>query len=114
MHQIGRRAQIFVRPGTIVYSADIRAIIRRDKLLLFENKDKAEEEKAQSDEEESSEKPSEGEKKQGPDLADRLKAEMRRISLQGRQTFGEGRAEANPFEFMCVLPFSNLALSAWL
>lgn len=39
---------------------------------------------------------------------------MRRISLQGRQTFGEGRAEANPFEFMYVLPFSSSALSGFL
>lgn len=34
------------------------------------------------------------------DLAEQVMKEMRRISLQGRQTFGDGVAEGNPFEFM--------------
>ena len=98
--QVGRRAQIFVRPGTIVYSADIRAIIRSDKLLLFESKEDPEEVKEDENEQVTTEVSEKKEK--GPDLPERLRNEMRRISLQGRQTFGEGTAETNPFEFMSV------------
>lgn len=102
--QVGRRAQIFVRPGTIVYSSDIRAIIRRDKLLLFEAKEKEQPHSASESKSYSAPEASKDEKKQEnvsePPLAERVQKEMRRISLQGRQTFGDGVAEGNPFEFV--------------
>lgn len=92
-----------------MYAADVRAIIRRDKLLLFQNKQKEEDDKEDKeerahvkvqDEKHTSSEPSEA--KQEPDLSEQVMKEMRRISLQGRQTFGDGVAEENPFEFMWV------------
>ena len=67
---------------------------------MFESKDDPEDLKEEQNDQDSSEMPENQGKR--PDLAERLKSEMRRISLQGRQTFGEGTAEANPFEFMSV------------
>lgn len=81
--QMGRRAQIFVRPGSIVYSSDIRAVIRSDKLLLLEPKDT----------------PSEGEGDQTA-LTSRVQAEMYKIRLQDRATMTEEFPQATPFEFM--------------
>lgn len=90
-----------------MYAADVRAIIRRDKLLLFQNKQKEEDDKEdkeeradvqdQDDKQASSEQ---SEAKEQPDLSEQVMKEMRRISLQGRQTFGDGVAEGNPFEFV--------------
>ena len=80
---MGRRAQIFVRPGSIVYSSDVRAVIRSDKLLLLEAKDT----------------PSEGDGTQTA-LVTRVQQEMHKILLQDKATMTEDFPEATPFEFM--------------
>ena len=80
---MGRRAQIFVRPGSIVYSSDVRAVIRSDKLLLLEPKDTPFED--QSDQ---------------TALTTRVQGEMYRISLQDKATMTDDFPEATPFEFM--------------
>ena len=84
----GRRAQILVRPGTIIFSADVRAVIRHDKALILERK----EDDRDADNAPSTPAPT--------GLAKGLQEEMRRIAVQGELTQFETMEDVISFEFL--------------
>ena len=77
-----------MRPGTIIFSADVRAVIRHDKALILERKE---------NDHDTEDAPT------GPvhsSLAKSLQEEMQRIAVQGELTQFETTEDVIPFEFL--------------
>lgn len=98
----GRRAQIFVRPGTIVYSAHLRALIQADCILLIEKDGDV----TAQIEDKSTDRISEyvpaasGNGKSA--TAKSLQTEMRKIMVRDKLTLTQQEPTLTPFEFVAL------------
>jgi hypothetical protein len=91
-----------VRPGTIIFSADVRAVIRHDKALILERKENGHD---------TDDAPSTS---AHTGLAKGLQEEMRRIAVQGELTQFETTEDVIPFEFLWVTIARESVLRALL